>query len=102
MRIIKPSRILEFAKAHPKAAPSLLRWLQITKKVRWRNLVDTRRDFPHADEVRVASFRPVTIFNICGNDFRLITAIHYDTGKVFILDFLSHSDYDKNHWKTRL
>ena len=51
MRIIKPSRILAFAADHPKAAPSLLRWLQIAKKARWRSLVDTRRDFPHADEV---------------------------------------------------
>ena len=50
----------------------------------------------------VASLRPVTIFNISGNAFRLITAIHYDTGKVFVLDFLSHANYDKEHWKTRL
>ncbi len=102
MRIIKPPRILGFATEHPKAAPSLLRWLQIARKAHWRSIVDTRRDFPHADEVRVASFRPVTIFNISGNAFRLITAIHYGTGKVFILDFLSHADYDKDHWKTRL
>ena len=102
MRIIKPPRLLQFARQHPTAAPSLLRWLEVTKKAKWRNLAQTRRDFPHADEVRAASLKPVTIFNISGNAFRLITAIHYDTGKVFILDFLTHANYDKDTWKNRL
>ncbi len=102
MRIIKPPRLLKFAQQHPNAAPSLLRWLTLTKKARWQNLIETRADFRHADEVRVSSTRPVTIFNISGNDYRLLTAIHYDSGKVYILDLLTHADYDKNTWKTRL
>ena len=102
MRIIKPSRLLEFAEEHPRAAPSLLHWLEVAKEAEWRNLAATRRNFPHADEVRVASLKPVTIFNVSGNAFRLITAIHYNTGIVFILDFLTHADYDKDRWKSRL
>ena len=102
MRIIKPPRLLAFARKHPKAAPSLLHWLAVAKKARWQNLTQTRRDFPHADELRATSLRPVTVFNISGNAFRLITAIHYDTGKVFILDCLTHADYDKDTWKNRL
>ena len=102
MRIIKPPRLLEYATRHPKAAPSLLHWLAVAKKARWRNLPATRADFPHADEVRVSSKRSVTIFNISGNAYRLLTAIHYDTGKVFILDLLTHAEYSKNTWKNRL
>lgn len=102
MRIIKPSRLLEFAEAYPRAAPSVLHWLETTKKAQWSNLAATRRDFPHADEVRVASHKPVTIFNISGNAFRRITAIHYNTGIVFVLNFLTHADYDKDRWKSRL
>lgn len=102
MRIIKPPRLLEFARLHPNAAPSLLRWLTVAKKARWQNLPETRADFRHADEVRVSSNRPVTIFNVSGNSYRLLTAIHYDTGKIYILDLLTHADYDKNTWKTRL
>ena len=37
-----------------------------------------------------------------GNTFRLITAIHYDRQKVFILGFLSHAEYSKETWKDRL
>jgi mRNA-degrading endonuclease HigB of HigAB toxin-antitoxin module len=34
--------------------------------------MQTRRDFPHADEAKVRSGNTVTIFNIGGNDYRLI------------------------------
>lgn len=44
----------------------------------------------------------MTVFNICGNDFRLITAIHYDRRAVFVLRFLTHAEYSKNTWKQEL
>lgn len=52
--------------------------------------------------VRVASERPVFVFNIAGNNFRLIVAIHFNTGRVFLLDFLSHAEYSKDAWKNKL
>jgi mRNA interferase HigB len=42
------------------------------------------------------------VFNICGNAYRLICAIHYNTGKVFLLRFLTHAEYDKDRWKDEL
>jgi mRNA interferase HigB len=39
------------------------------------------------------------VFNIAGNKFRLITAIHINTGTVYIRDVLTHSEYDKGRWK---
>jgi len=38
----------------------------------------------------------------CGNDYRLITAIHYNTGMVYVMLFLTHAEYDKQAWKERL
>jgi len=61
----------------------------------------TRRSFPHADQVTVQSGRTVTVFNIT-NDFRLISAIHYNRQEVFTLRFLTHAEYDKNSWKSAL
>ena len=52
--------------------------------------------------VRVESGKPVLVFNIAGNSFRLIAAVHFNTGRVFLLDFLSHAEYSKNVWKKRL
>lgn len=50
----------------------------------------------------VRSGRSVTIFNIAGNAYRLITAIHYNSGKVFVLRFMTHAEYDRQTWKDDL
>lgn len=102
MRLIQRITLREFARRFPKAAAPLDAWAQLALSAAWKNLVDTRKTFPHADQAKVKSGRIVTIFNLCGNDFRLITAIHYDRRKVFILSFLTHAEYSKNTWKKRL
>ncbi len=102
MRIIKPARLHEFASRHATAAASLERWLEVVRAARWRSLADVRLIFRDADVVRVGSGRPVVIFNIAGNRYRLIAAIHYNLGKVFVLRFLTHAEYSKEHWKDGL
>jgi mRNA interferase HigB len=102
MRVVKTSRIREFQDAHPKAAANLGRWLHLVQDNAWKNIQHLRRVFPGADAVRVASGRIVTIFNIAGNDFRLVTAIHYNRGLVYVLLFLTHAEYDKDSWKESL
>ena len=102
MRLIKRTTPRGYAVRFPKAVSSLDDWTQLTLAAAWKNLMDARKTFPHADSVRVKSGRNVTVFNLCGNDFRLITAIHYDRQKIFVLDFLTHAEYSKNTWKNRL
>lgn len=101
MRIIT-RKFLEAAKQnHPKARAPLDHWHHVTRAAKWLRLTDTRRSFPHADQMTAKSGRTVTVFNIT-NDFRLITAIHYNHGAVFTLRFLTHAEYDKNSWKSTL
>jgi mRNA interferase HigB len=102
MRIIKPGRVREFQALYPAATSSLEHWLQNALAGRWKHLVDVRKTFPHADEVKVASGRRVVIFNIKKNDFRLITAIHYNMGKIFVLMLMNHAEYDRDAWKDLL
>ena len=102
MRIITRRRLNEYAKLHPNAAVSLSAWYEVANKNAWKSLQEVRRTFPHADPATVASGKTVTIFNIAGNHHRLITAIHYDTGKIFILEILTHAEYSKNRWKKSL
>jgi mRNA interferase HigB len=73
----------------------------IVSRVSWQSIVDVRRTYPHADSVTAASGNTVTIFNIGGNNFRLVAAIHYNTQRIFIRDFLTHAEYDKQTWKGR-
>jgi hypothetical protein len=44
----------------------------------------------------------VTVFNVKGNTYRLLTRIAYPQQIVFVLDLLTHAEYDKNAWKDRL
>jgi mRNA interferase HigB len=72
----------------------LLNWYRITRRAKWRNLADVRVDFAHADVVGRR-----TVFNIHGNDYRLIARVNYRTRKVFVLYILTHADYIKGVWK---
>jgi len=45
--------------------------------------------------VKVGSGNSVTVFNISGNKYRLIVAIHYNTQRVYVLRLFTHADYDK-------
>jgi mRNA interferase HigB len=102
MRIITKKRLSEFAARYPRARSALAAWHDQTLKADWHNLMDVRRTYPHADAVQVKSGRMATVFNIKRNDFRLITAIHYETQMVFVMRFLTHAEYNKNLWKDSL
>ena len=102
MRIIKESTLREFAVRYSDARTGLEVWRQIMRREQFRHFADLRRCFRSADQVRVASGNPVIVFNIHGNDYRLICAIHYNTGKVFLLRFLTHAEYSKDRWKDEL
>ena len=102
MRIIKESTLDAFAARYPKAATGLEGWRRIMRQDQFRHFADLRRCFRSADQVRVSSGSPVVVFNICGNTYRLICAIHYNTGNVFLLRFLTHAEYDKDRWKDEL
>ena len=41
----------------------------------------------------------LTVFNIGGNKYRLITRIRYDYQLLNIRGVLTHSEYDKQKWK---
>jgi mRNA interferase HigB len=102
MRIISRMRLREYAQKHGDAAEWLAKWEHAVSEATWRNIQDVRRVFPHADGVTVESERVVTIFNVCGNKYRLITAIHYNTQMVYVLRFLTHAEYSKGHWQSTL
>lgn len=106
MRIITTKRLGQFCQRHALAKPSLTRWIRIAKKTRWKPLADVKATFANADLVRVASGRNCVVFNIAGNEYRLITAVHHargeGQGRVCILSFLTHAEYNTNQWKEPL
>jgi mRNA interferase HigB len=94
VRVISRPAILKFATEHPDALVPLMNWYRITKRADWGSLAAVKRDFAHADIVGRR-----TIFNIHGNDYRLIARVNYKTKRVFILYILTHAEYSKGGWK---
>jgi mRNA interferase HigB len=102
MRIIKRLMLVEFRKRHADAVEPLDRWYRITRHARWTSLADVRVEFPHADIVIAASGGQVTVFNIGGNKYRLISAIHYNRQIVYTLRMMTHAEYTRGKWKEQL
>jgi mRNA interferase HigB len=96
MHVITRKRLNEFARKHPETRSALAQWYRLARKIRFRNFVDLRRTFPSADVVG-----KFTIFDIGGNKVRLIAAIHYNRGKLYIRHVLTHAEYDRGNWRKR-
>jgi mRNA interferase HigB len=99
MRIIKESRLHEYAKKHSRASTSLRHWRTVVRSAAWETITDAKHTFPSADQITVPNGRQVVVFNIGGGAFRLITAIHCNRGIVYIRKFLTHAEYSKEEWK---
>jgi mRNA interferase HigB len=102
LHIIKERFLKEAAPPRSRAGKWLESWLAVVKCADWGSIRDVRVTYPSADPVKVASGRSVTVFNVCGNDYRLIVAIHYDKRRIYTLGFMTHAEYDKNYWKKEL
>ena len=64
-------------------------WHNHAKQAEWKNFAEVRADYNSADYSR-----HLTIFDIGGNKYRLIVAIHYNTGMIFIRHVFTHAEYD--------
>lgn len=94
MHIISKKKLREFWERFPRARAPLEAWYQIAKKAEWENFTDVRAAFNTAD--RVGKF---VVFDIGGNKYRLIAAVHFNRGKLFVRHVLTHADYDLGKWK---
>lgn len=101
MRIVKSKTIEEYWTTYRDAEGPLTEWLNAATEAEWTSIQDIRLSYPSADAAKAKSGRDLTIFNIKGNTYRLIVAIHYQTKIVFIREFLTHAEYSKNLWKDR-
>jgi mRNA interferase HigB len=102
VRIIHGGTVRAWAAEYRDAAEPLAAWLNSAAQATWRRLSEVRQVYPHADPVTVASGRTVVVFNIRGNRYRLVTAIHYNRQVIYTLRFMTHAEYSKNRWKATL
>ncbi len=94
VHIVSHARILAAQVAHPQSATALDQWYRFAKRAVWRNFAEVKACFPAVDKVG-----DKYVFDVGGNKLRLIAAIHFNTGKVFVRAVLTHRAYDRGDWK---
>lgn len=99
MEVVNLRAVERFVRKHRDAARWLANWIDVAKAASWHSLNDVRQQFPSADGVTLKSGAVVTVFNVKGNEYRLLTVIHYAAGRVTILEVLTHQEYDREKWK---
>lgn len=91
MVVIIKKTLQDFARKHPTAAEPLNRWYEIAKNADWVTFSDIKKDFGPTDYVGNDRY----VFNIKGNDYRLVTMIFFDTRTIYIRFVGTHKEYDK-------
>jgi mRNA interferase HigB len=94
MHVISRKALCEFWEQHPDSKSSLTRWANAMEKNSFNSFSQLKQAIPTAD--LVDNF---IVFNIAGNKYRLIASIHFNRGKVYVRQILTHRDYDKGDWK---
>ena len=97
MHIITRKKLNDFARRYPAAKVPLDAWYKVFCKATFGNLMEIKAVFPATDDVK-----GLCVFNIGGNKFRLIAKIEYRWQKVFVVDVLTHDEYDAGTWKTKV
>lgn len=98
MRIIKEKTLTDYCKLikYQQAAESLKAWIYEVKFSTWFNSNELKAKYGNAS---IISSKRV-VFNIKGNDYRLIVDVEYKLKIVFIVWFGTHKEYDKIDVKT--
>jgi mRNA interferase HigB len=91
MRIISRKWLVEFWQIHPDAEQPLRAWYVEAKKASWRSPTEIKSTYRNAS--LLANNR--VVFNIKGNDYRLIVIIEYKQNKIFIRFIGTHQEYDR-------
>lgn len=91
MRILTKRRLREFWERNPQAEQPLKRWHDYVRKAQWSSPVDVKEDFRSAD---ILSDNRV-IFNIGGNNYRLVVKIEYRFQDVYVRFVGTHAEYDR-------
>jgi mRNA interferase HigB len=102
MRVISRPRLRKFWEAHPDAERPLKAWWKVALAADWADVQQVRAVYPHADAVKLDCDLLVTVFNIGGNKYRLVTRVIYEYRRIYIKAVLTHREYDSEKWKDQL
>jgi len=96
MRVNHWGRARQFLKKHSEAEQPLRFWKRSVIEARWTKFQDIKSTFNNVDW-----YKGAIIFDIGGNNFRLIAVCRFEMGRVYIDKVMTHDEYTKGNWKKR-
>lgn len=92
MRVIANKALLEFSALHPLALQPLQAWRRLIEARSFASFSELKVTFNSVD--RVASYY---VFDIGGNKYRIVAAVHFNQQRLFIRHVFTHKEYSQ--WK---
>lgn len=91
MEITHRYKLDQFVKKHADVINPLNNWIERIEKANWSNHNELKTDFPNADYVTNSRY----VFNIKGNNYRIIVVVVFFAGEVNIRFAGTHAEYEK-------
>jgi len=91
MEILNKRIIDNFIEKHTNSTGAINRWLEQMEISEFSNHNELKSIFPSADYVGKSRY----VFNIKGNDYRLVAVIFFANGQVTVCFIGTHAEYDK-------
>ena len=92
MHIISRKALRTFWEEHPEEV--LNDWYRKAKRISPGNFAELRQTFASAD-----IFGDCVVFDVGGNNYRVITHLHFRGQRLYIRAVLTHAEYDRDKWK---
>jgi mRNA interferase HigB len=89
-------RARKFIRAYPNSGPALKAWKHAVAAANWSSFPEVRRTFNSVDW-----FEGALVFNIGGNNVRLVAVCRFELKRLYIDKVMTHEEYDADAWKAR-
>jgi mRNA interferase HigB len=88
--VISKQKLVQFWSRHPDAEQALRAWFEVASAAKWKTPHDIKANFASASFVG----HNRVVFNIKGNNYRLVVAVAYVLGAMYITFVGTHQEYD--------
>ncbi|MBI1776470.1 MAG: type II toxin-antitoxin system HigB family toxin [Proteobacteria bacterium] len=91
MRLFNSNTLLAYGKEHAGSESSFRELTKTLRQADWGNFEDLRKTYPPSRAIKGGR----VVFNVKGNEYRVVAAIDYERKAVFIKFVGTHAEYDK-------
>jgi mRNA interferase HigB len=91
MRVVSRKHLRQFADREPRARAHIEAWYAEAKHAAWKTPAEIKAKYGSASILKAGR----VVFNICGNEYRLVVKINYDFGCLYVRFLGTHAEYDK-------